>query len=83
MMEIKLNSNNFKITFSHTNDFGQKRQYDEISIINSSQSRLYCMAMKEGVKYTRISKKMLFDKDGYVYLKFGKNKLVIGEYKEL
>ena len=82
MIQVELSGNVFNVNFSHTNDFGQKREYDGILIDNTSQSRVYCTAVKNGIKYTTIAKKMLFD-NGNVFLKFGKNKVVIGTYSEV
>lgn len=83
MLQVTLVDDKFSVKFTHTNDFGQKREYDSIAIQETSQSRVYCTAIKNGMKYTTIAKKMQFDDDGNVYLKFGKNKVIIGTYEEV
>ena len=83
MLQVELNANYFPVKFTHTNDFGQKREYEGIEIQNSSQSRIYFNAIKNGIRYTTISKKMQFDDNRNVFVKFGKNKIVIGSYKEI
>ena len=83
MIKVELLGYNFNIDFSHTNDFGQNRKYDGFIIDRTSQRRVYCTATKSGIKYTTIMKTMQFDNSENVYLKFGKNKVVIGSYKEV
>lgn len=83
MIQVELINNKFDVTFSVKNDFGQKRQYDAICITDTSQSRVYCSAIANGVPYTTVAKKMQFDDEGNVFLKFGKSKINIGTYKEV
>lgn len=83
MIQVTLIDNSFNVNFTHANDFGQKREYDGILIQETSQSRVYCHAIKNGMKYTTIAKKMQFDDNGNVFLKFGKNKVIIGTYEEV
>lgn len=83
MINVELTGHEFEVKFTHTNDFGQKREYDSILIESASQSRVYCVAVKNGIKYTTVAKKMQFDDNGNVFLKFGKNSVIIGNYKEV
>ena len=83
MINIELIGSHFNVKFSQVNDFGQKREYDSILIDRTSQRRVYCIAVKNGVKYTTVAKTMQFDDDGNVFLKFGKNKVIIGTYEEV
>lgn len=83
MIQVELTGHVFDVEFTQTNDFGQKRGYDSILIDSTNQSRVYCVAVKDGVRYTTIAKKMQFDDSGNVFLKFGKTIVVIGIYKEV
>ena len=80
---VELNSKYFPIKFSAVNDFGLKNDYEGIEINYTSQSRVYCTAIKNGMRYSTVIKKMLFDNNGNVYLKFGKEKVIIGTFKEV
>ena len=78
MKQVKLLSSGFIYPFEH-----EKRSFDGLQIKEIKNATIVFYAMKNGIKYTSINKRMQFNDTGNVFIKFGKNQLIIGEYSEV
>ena len=81
-IELSLNRNIVPYVFEMKNDFGYTNVYEGFKIDYTKEKRVYLVAMNGGIPYTRFYKNMNFE-DGKVIVKFNKDKMEIGTYKEV
>lgn len=78
MKQVELISSHFEIKFTHNG-----YEMDSINLKETRGSTLYFTGIKKGIRMTSVNKRIQFDDNGNVFVKFGKEKLIVGTYKEL
>lgn len=81
-VEIEFLKRVFKYDFEMINSFGFKNVYEGFKIDYSKGRRVYLVATNSGIPYTSFYKNMNFN-NGKVTVKFNKDEIVIGTYKEV
>lgn len=77
---VKFYSHPIPCITSFTDSEGRKREMDHFKINYTSGKRVYLTAIKNSLRLTRISKKMILD-NGKASVKFGNQEITIGTYE--
>lgn len=81
-IEIELIKSVIPYKFERENDFGFTNDYTGFKVDYTKNTRVYLVAYNHVIRMQSFYKQMIFE-DGKVIVKFGKDKVTIGSYKEV